>query len=322
MTAIFRPPFLATFVVLVLLNSSGSRNYAAAETSNSSFSLSESPAVEILSKALEAMGYVEVDSNPVEGTGYPDFNGGLRYDEYPLQSHVGGKSYVSQQCRRLDDLNVTEEDRQQYLVLPTFHMLAYEESSMSMLETVKLTMQLLFNSSVGLGLDPQYAAIVTLENHTQDIELMGCLLDSAIGIGVDQVYFRAWDDAYATGDGSGYFNPTGHPHPEGQPSISFHWSSPENGPAAGRVESYPLSKDLVEIAEIAPGVGAIGLERADWALQLQQQLPVDGSGEGGDAVVDDEADDGTSSSGVGTFGGRMFLLAATMSVLLFGTLLL
>jgi hypothetical protein len=146
-------------------------------------------------------------------------------------------------------------------VLPYFHMLAcrnpapaYQgESCADVLDAL---------TDVG-GLDPSLLVVVS----TDRVEPLRPLLADR-GIGADRIVMRPWREAFAAGDGSGYFKPPGHPYAPGFATASLHY--PLGEPAPPEDLAYPVYGYL-EIGEIAvppadpEGVaieqGAIGVER-------------------------------------------------------------
>ena len=65
-------------------------------------------------------GFTEVESQPLEAS-YA-FNGGHRYDEYPM-STAGSRSFVVQNCRRLED-----QGGDGIVVRPEFRMIVWASS--------------------------------------------------------------------------------------------------------------------------------------------------------------------------------------------------
>lgn len=196
---------------------------------------------------LREEGFRETNPQP-RRTDY-EFNGGLRYDEYPMNV-AGPRTFVVQECERVEDAESTE-----LLVLPRFSLLAWQTSEPLSAEiSLRLLLELLIET---LGLEPAYMAAVTATDYT---EVLGEL--ERWGIGPEQIFVRDAGVAREAGDGSGYFGPPGYPGP-GFPTVSLHYSRSMH--TAGRIRSYPLPGDLVELGESGVYGGGCGLERVAWA---------------------------------------------------------
>jgi len=203
----------------------------------------------LLTSDFESRGYVRVDPQPMSAE--YSFNGGNRYDEYPMASD-GPRSFVVQKCKRLED----SEGEKGPVVLPEFHMLVYSSApAIGARASTRLMLEILTST---LGLDPTRIAVVTADDFTETLAEL-----SDFGIGEDQVFVRQASEARRRGDGSGFFGPEGYPGPK-YPTASFHYS--RQAGTAGRITEYPLQRDVVEIGEVGSAGGGIGIERAQWAI--------------------------------------------------------
>jgi len=185
-----------------------------------------------------------------------DFNDGLRYDETP-QEYPPGRIVLIQDCVRMEDLPRKEEPQ----VLPYFHIF-----SLSIEKPVfrgELLTQLLEYLVIRAKLAPTRMALVSTESFKPYLPHL-----EPFGIKTEQFVQRDRNEAMTTGDGSGYFNPPGHPYVTGQHSVSIHYAVDAGGKE--RTLKYPLPGYL-EIAEVvidselkeplSREMGGLGLER-------------------------------------------------------------
>ncbi len=206
------------------------------------------------------------------------FNGGFRYDEWPMNKPVkASKSFVIQECFREEDINRTGP-----VPLHNFNMFVYDMDPFNQLnktyanisDSLELSLSMLTNT---IGLDQRRLLFVTLENYSEALNY----LYNYAGILESQVLLRTKEDALATRDGSGIFAPPGYPGPPIYGTVSVHFSS-QSSPSDAT--DYPLTTDWVEIAEIGPAGGGYGVERLAWAKRVEGS-EYDDSSDAGMVVV-------------------------------------
>ncbi|MCB1793881.1 MAG: hypothetical protein KDJ70_05505 [Candidatus Competibacteraceae bacterium] len=195
-----------------------------------------------------------------------DFNDGLRYDDTP-QSYPPGRSVRIQDCMRMEDLPRKGEPG----ILPYFHILSLSIEKPAFRGEL-LTTMLDYLVTEG-GLDPKKLVLVSTDRFRPFLPLL-----ETRGIEAGRFVERNRAEAMAKGDGSGYFNPLGHPYVTGQYTVSLHYAL--NAGGEKKLSEYPLPSHL-EIAEVAfdpdleksppREMGGIGLER----LLLAQGKAID-----------------------------------------------
>ncbi|MCV0424730.1 MAG: hypothetical protein K5905_04615 [Roseibium sp.] len=181
------------------------------------------------------------------------FNGGLRYDD-TRPSYPDGPSACVQPACRVEDAELAGTPG----VLALFNIMVVNVPDQD--RSGEIVERLVTYAVENGGLDPERLVFVStdlFEPYRSDSELLQ----------KGQFVRRELNEAMATGDGSGFFAPVGHPNTPSFPTVSVHY--PLNGGASGEL-SYPLPGYL-EIGEIAladeksamPGPigGGFGLER-------------------------------------------------------------
>jgi hypothetical protein len=166
------------------------------------------------------------------------FNGGLRYDG---STDSVEKGLRVQPCARLDDLGRNDPGR-----LALFHQIDVRNpvDGLTNEEGIEVAVGLLVGA---LGLDPGRLGLVSTE-------LMEPLVSSmtALDLPDAHVYLRPVDEAMAAGDGSGYFNPEGHPAQPELLTTSLHYRV---DPASTDPLGHPAGPGWIEIGEMALNVG-------------------------------------------------------------------
>lgn len=224
---------------------------------------SEPPAgidFQTITNEFDALGYQAVRREDLI-TGHL-FNGGVRYDENREFSETSGgepqKWFVIQDCARVEDV----ARRGEFGVLAYFHIGAFVENAPAARgDVLKRALDFLIGSA---GLDPERIVLVATELGKPFLEH-----SQSYGIHEEQIVIRSLEEARKSGDGSGYFNPKGHPHVPKQHTISVHYVPP--GVSVSANPSYPLP-DLIEIGEFGfneseePGeLFGFGVERLQMA---------------------------------------------------------
>jgi hypothetical protein len=195
------------------------------------------------------------------------FNDGLRFDETP-QSYPFGRSLWIQNCVRIEDLSRKGEPG----VLPYFHILGLSiEKPAFRGELLTQMLDYLVNQA---ELDPKKLVLVSTDHFKPYLHHL-----ETFRIETGQFVERDRTEAMARGDGSGFFNPSGHPYVTGQHTVSIHYAL--NIVDEKILLQYPLPRHL-EIAEIVfdpdlkislpREMAGIGLER----LLLAQGKAIDG----------------------------------------------
>jgi hypothetical protein len=207
-------------------------------------------------KRLPAMNLITGDS----------FNGGLRFDDTP-PAYPPGRTLRVQNCVRIDDL----AKKGQPGVLLYFHIfsLSIEKPASSR----QLLSQLLEYLIGKARLDPARFALVSTDHFKPYLAQL-----KSFGIQAGQFVERDRKEAMTIGDGSGYFNPPGHPYSPRQHTVSIHYARIAD--AKGKALKYPLpGHDEIAEVVIDPGagnslhrqIGGFGIER----LMLAQGMEID-----------------------------------------------
>lgn len=176
------------------------------------------------------------------------FNGGILYDD-SRSERPAGKSVSVQYAARTEDI----EDKARPGVLAGFNVIVLRDSDADapggLFEQV---MDFLVGDQ---GLDPDRMMFVSTEvfrPHAERVDM----------VKPERVLERPLAEARATGDGSGYFAPKGHPFHPAFDSVAIYYPLPGEG--SDPATAYPPS-GYIEIAEIGLSpedkAGAIGLER-------------------------------------------------------------
>jgi len=154
----------------------------------------------------------------------------------PPQSFPPGQIMRIQNCVRMEDLS---KDGQAG-VLPYFHIfsLCIEKPAFR----GQLLTQLLDYLITGAKLDPTRLAFVSTDSFKPYLSHL-----TPFAIKSEQFLQRDRKEAMAKGDGSGYFNPQGHPNVNGMHTVSIHYA--RNAGDKEQVLKYPLP-GYWEIAEV------------------------------------------------------------------------
>ena len=195
-----------------------------------------------ISRYLEGRGYTKVKPAPLV-TGH-SFNGGLEYDED--ETSLKPATYVVQTVARANDVSVAHVPG----ALPLFTILGVKTGEGAKGDyAVDLLMGYLTKEA---GLDPQRIRLTTTERASHCFPLF-----EKYGITKSQIRLRPWAEAFADGNGSGYFKPHGHPRKPACESISL--------------EYLLTGGKEIEMGEILyhsgmrPRGGALGIERVTMA---------------------------------------------------------
>ena len=169
-----------------------------------------------------------------------NFNGGLSYDEshdYHRKAPGGEpeKWFVLQNCARLDDI----AKRNERGVLAYFHILGCVNNTPD--HPGEVLQQVLAFLLGQAKLIPERLFVVATEHADPYLERV-----ESAAVAKEQIVTRPFDEAHATGDGSGYFRPDGHPTGPELHSLSLHYVPP--GIDIGTEHKYPLP-DHLEIGE-------------------------------------------------------------------------
>lgn len=174
------------------------------------------------------------------------FNGGLRYDETD-SGDPKGKSVRIQPSARIDDIS----ERNRPGVLAAFNIIGVEDADADDGTVLPAVLKFLIDER---GLDPAKMLFVSTEDFRPYIEHLD-------DVGAELIVERALEEARMAGDGSGYFEPDGHPHAPSHPTVGLYYPVPGSEPDGDPV--YPPA-GYIEIGEVglAPSMGAgLGVER-------------------------------------------------------------
>ena len=164
-----------------------------------------------------------------------EFNDGLRFDE-SLADAPTGKTFRIQNCGRIEDL----AEKGTLGVLPYFHIFAVNiEKPAFRGELLTQIMSYLISQA---KLDPGRLLLVSTNRFQPYLQQL-----QPFGINASQFIERDYAEAIAAGDGSGFFNPPGHPHVNGAHSVSIHYAS--DASTMGKPQQYPLP-GFLELGEI------------------------------------------------------------------------
>ncbi len=129
-----------------------------------------------------------------------------------------------------------------------------------------LTAEAVFETAVdfaeeGLGLDPGRMGFISTD-------LMAPLVPAvtAPGVAEDRIRLRSLEEAQAAGDGSGYFDPPGHPDQRGLLTASLRYRV---DPTGTEPLGHPTGAGWTEIGEMILNVGPqAGDEKTAWVFGL------------------------------------------------------
>ena len=189
---------------------------------------------------LHKRGYQSVAALPLV-TGHP-FNGGLQYDEdsgIPKPLH-----YVVQPASRIDDVS----HRSKPGALPLFHVIACSKDREEAGASLDLTLAYLINV---VGLDRQKLRLTS----TEKARLLFPVL-ARYGVKESQIRFVDWQEARQKGEGSGYFEPKGHPRSPSFDTVSIEYIFPDGS-----------ELEIAEISILAWQGFGVGVERVTMARQ-------------------------------------------------------
>ena len=204
---------------------------------------------------FKGLGYKSLPPlNLITGDG---FNGGLRFDESFEGNYPAGNSMRIQDCVRVDDFSLEGEAG----VLAYFHIFILNQQTPAY--QGELFSELLGYLIDDMGLDAEKLVVVSTDKFVPYQPQL-----KKHGIGAAQFVERSEKEARASGDGSGYFAPKGHPYVSGYDTASIHYPMSNHAPTSAT--TYPLTGYL-ELGEViltdasaqpVPSEsGGLGLER-------------------------------------------------------------
>ena len=173
-----------------------------------------------------------------------DFNGGLQFDDD--SSRIGPKNYVVQASARVDDVN----EKNKPGTLPLFHMIALRPAGgIEPNHSIDLSLKFLVDQ---LKLAPSRLRVTGTTHLLAHFPLL-----QKYGIQKSQIRFVDFKEARIAGQGSGYFEPKGHPR---SPSLETY-----------SIEYVLPGGQELELAEIGlDGIGlGLGIERLTMARHNQ-----------------------------------------------------
>ncbi len=189
---------------------------------------------------LHKRGYQSVAALPLV-TGNP-FNGGLQYDDSGIPKPL---HYVVQPASRIDDVS----HRSRPGALPLFHVIACSKAREEVGASLDLTLDYLINV---VGLDRQRLRLTS----TEKARLLFPVL-ARYGVKESQIRLVDWQEARLKGEGSGYFEPKGHPRSPSFDTVSIEYIFPDGS-----------ELEIAEIGILAPVANfGVGVERVTMARQ-------------------------------------------------------
>ncbi|WP_299003533.1 hypothetical protein [uncultured Shewanella sp.] len=187
------------------------------------------------------------------------FNGGVRYDE-TRQTPLHGNALTVQNCIRIHDITTMTSNE----TLPYFHIIALSRERPQF--KGQILFELLSYLVKPLHLAPNRLVLVSTDRINAYLPII-----EKVGIKKAQIIYRSDEEAHALGDGSGYFNPKGHPYIDGIHTVSFHYALDPS--IMNRPLQYPLT-GAIELGEFVVAdprkeqqseTGGFGLERLQMA---------------------------------------------------------
>ena len=208
-----------------------------------------------LAAHLDKRGFTSIKPAPLI-TGHA-FNGGLQYDDD--MTTMRPASYVFQQAARVED----PAQRRVAGTLPLFTILALEtRSDASEEKCVSVMMNYLLGEA---GLDPKRLYVTTTDRASHLFPEL-----ASFGISIDRIRIRSWEEAQASGSGSGFFRPAGHPRAPSFESFSLEYKI-SDGTELEIVEClHEMGRHPVNFAI---GVERLTMARNDRAMMWSDALP-------------------------------------------------
>ena len=204
-----------------------------------------------------------------------DYNGGLAYDEGAYDFEDAKAQLVLQSCSRVEDI----QNKTKLGILPIFTILAFSAAPDSDFSDPT---KLLFDYLIGVvGLEPSRLKITTTELAEPLFPLF-----ELYGVFLPQIRIRSLEEARASGDGSGYFAPKGHPNSPAYSTYSVEYVLSSKQTKYGeKTVDFDTTTNEIELAEmgvnINPGfyAGGVGLERIrmarnDKPMYWRNYLPI------------------------------------------------
>ena len=192
-----------TFMLAMLAGIAGSQTFKSS-WSQSNISKTKDPV-----SFFRIQGYQYLEPLPLI-TGH-DWNGGLRYDEAPLQETRPGKWMLVQRCARVEDFGKVSKQE----ILASFRLI-YLVNNTGQSSLLSETLDFLIKEG---GIEPARLSIVSTELFLPWISRL-----KTHGIKEEQVVVRPLEKAKQLGDGSGFFKPSGHPYSNGYATASIHYT--------------------------------------------------------------------------------------------------
>ena len=200
---------------------------------------------------LHKRGYQSVAALPLV-TGHP-FNGGLQCDDTELPTPL---HYVVQPASRIGDVSHSSR----LGVLPLFHIIGCANARDAVGASLDLGLDYLVNV---VGLDRQRLRLTGTEKARPLFPVM-----ARYGVNESQMRLFDWQEARHKGEGSGYFEPKGHPRSPSLDSVSIDYILPDGS-----------ELEIAEIGINVPQEGfSVGVERLTMArrnklIHWEESLP-------------------------------------------------
>ncbi len=171
------------------------------------------------------------------------YNGGLRYDDVMIP--ITHKMWRIQPCARVEDI----AKKGQFGVLPYFTIFIAEKPIGTKGDMLREGLTYLTSTA---GLSGNKLSVTTTELAQPYFPML-----NAFGITKDQIHLRPLAEAMAMGDGSGWFNPPGHPQQPDYPSLSIAYRGleicevllPEGPRSSAAYEGFGLGLERLHYAQ-------------------------------------------------------------------------
>jgi hypothetical protein len=208
-----------------------------------------------LTEHLDKRGFTAHKPEPFV-TGHA-FNGGLQFDDNITS--IRPATYVLQPAARVEDA----QKRHTPGTLPIFTLFAIMTATDAK-ETACIDIMMNYLQAE-VGLDPKRLSVTTTERARHLFAQF-----AAHGISTDRIRIRAWEEAQASGSGSGYFCPVGHPRAPSFESFSLEYTL-SDGTELEIVEClYAGARHPVNVCF---GVERLAMAHNDRAMLWSDMLP-------------------------------------------------
>lgn len=200
-------------------------------------------------------GFGHAELPPLEMITGHDFNGGLRYDD--TRDETPNQSWIAiQPAARIEDIPLADQPGVLALfTIASLGIVAPEQPG----TFFRRVMDFLVDRE---GLDAEKIVFVSTD-------LFRPYRDQFTEAQAGRFIERGRDEAYAAGDGSGFFIPEGHPLTPSYPSVGVYYPDPRSKaamddlsyPPAGYIEVAEVGISPIDQATVVSEEGGFGIER-------------------------------------------------------------